>query len=145
MIDIIESKETRSQLMERTETLDKVKALFLISGMEVMTTKQVADYFEVGIEAIQSVYKRNKEEIDSDGTMIKKPSDFRVSNLNNLKNNKRGTSVFQLEDGTIIEIQNYGIKCFSRRAILRIAMLLRDSRVAQEVRTQLLNVFENTE
>ena len=33
--------------------------------------------------------------------------------------------------------------CFSKRAILRIGMLLRDSKVAQEVRTQLLNTFEN--
>ena len=38
-----------------------------------------------------------------------------------------------------------GVRCFSKRAVLRFGMLLRDSRVAQEVRTQLLNVFENTE
>ena len=44
-----------------------------------------------------------------------------------------------------IEVQNAGVRCFSSRAILRIAMLLRDSEVAKEVRTQLLNVVEKVE
>lgn len=52
MQEIINDKQIRESLMERSEVLDKVKSLFLIPGHEVMTTKQVAEYFEVGIEAI---------------------------------------------------------------------------------------------
>ena len=37
---------------------------------------------------------------------------------------------------------NRGLKVFPQRAIPRIGMLLRDSDVAKEVRTQLLNIEE---
>ena len=46
------------------------------------------------------------------------------------------------EFGAEIKVSNRGIRVFSRRAILRIGMLMPSSRVATEVRTQLLNVFE---
>ena len=46
------------------------------------------------------------------------------------------------ELGAEIKVSNRGIRVFSRRAILRIGMLMPSSKVATEVRTQLLNVFE---
>ena len=46
------------------------------------------------------------------------------------------------EFGAEIKVSNRGIRVFSRRAVLRIGMLMPGSRVATEVRTQLLNVFE---
>lgn len=57
---------------------------------------------------------------------------------------EHGKLVVQIDDNTRLEIPNRGIKCFSKRAILRIGMLLRDSKIAQEVRTQLLNIVEHT-
>lgn len=144
MQEIINSKETRQALMERIEVLDKVKSLFLIPGHEVMTTKQVAEYFEVDETVIRQLYVRNREEIDSDGVAMKKSKDFGSDNLSHPNIYKRGCVIFEY-NGVQFEVNNSGTRCFSRRAILRIAMLLRDSRVAQEVRTQLLNVFENAE
>lgn len=82
---------------------------------------------------------------DDDSVAEIRPDDFSRKYFLRLKTNKRGVSTFRLEDGTIIEIQNFGVRCFSARAILRIAMLLRDSEVAKEVRTQLLNVVEKVE
>lgn len=57
---------------------------------------------------------------------------------------QHGKLIVQIDDNTRLEIPNRGIKCFSKRAILRIGMLLRDSKIAQEVRTQLLNIVEHT-
>ena len=156
MQEIINSKETRQALMERIEVLDKVKSLFLIPGHEVMTTKQVADYFEVEWRLIKEVYKRNKEEIDMDGCEYRSYKDFLRQQDVALENaealpegcniqTRKGSVTITMADGTSFEVPNRGTRCFSRRAILRIAMLLRDSRVAQEVRTQLLNVFEKAE
>ena len=54
---------------------------------------------------------------------------------------QNGKLVIQIDDNTHLEIPNRGIKCFSKRAILRIGMLLRDSKIAQEVRTQLLKEY----
>ena len=46
------------------------------------------------------------------------------------------------ELGAEIKVSNHGTRVFSRRAVLRIGMLMPGSMVAAEVRTQLLNVFE---
>ena len=139
------SRELRDTLSKRTDVLEKVKHLLLLPGIEMMTSKQVAEYFGVTTDAIKHVYLSNSAEIDGDGTVIMKTEDFSRESFSRLKSGKRGMSAFQLEDGTIIEIQNFGVRCFSARAILRIAMLLRDSEVAKEVRTQLLNVVESVE
>ena len=45
------------------------------------------------------------------------------------------------ELGVEIKVSNRGVRVFSRRAVLRIGMLMPGSKVATEVRTQLLNVF----
>ena len=143
MLEIIESKETRDKMMERSEVLDKVKKLFLIPGMEMITLKQVADYFDVSPETIKSVYFRNQREIDSDGVRSVAYRDFSNVSFCNVRNEK-GKSIYELDNGMTLEVPNRGTRCFSRRAVLRIAMLLRDSKIAQEIRTQLLNIFDKT-
>ena len=139
------SRELRDSLSKRIDVLEKVKHLLLLPEIEMMTSKQVAEYFEVTTDAIKHVYLSNSKEIDGDGTAMMRTEDFSRESFSRLKSGKRGMSTFQLEDGTIIEVQNFGVRCFSARAILRIAMLLRDSEVAKEVRTQLLNVVEKVE
>ena len=56
----------------------------------------------------------------------------------------KGKVLLTLENGNVLSVPNRGLKVFPRRAILRIGMLLRDSAVAKEVRTQLLNIEEKT-
>lgn len=144
MLEIIDNKETRDKMMKRSEVLDKVKKLFLIPGMEMITLKQVADYFDVSPETIKSVYFRNQREIDSDGVRSVAHRDFFNVSFCNVRNEK-GKSIYELNNGMMLEVPNRGTRCFSRCAVLRIAMLLRDSAVAQEIRTQLLNIFEKTD
>lgn len=55
----------------------------------------------------------------------------------------RGKAIFILKNNETIEVPNRGIRIFPCRAILRIGMLLRDSDVAKEVRTQLFNQILN--
>lgn len=144
-VQLIEQKDLREQMIEKIEVLDKVKKLFLIPDMEVMTTKMVADYYEVDSEAIQKVYQRNKEEINSDGTKnIKNVSEFLLGHSVQPTIVQMNGCKEVIYKNIKIVIPNSNIKVFSKRSILCIGMLLRDSRVAQEVRTQLLNVFENS-
>lgn len=143
---MVDNHDLRNELIARTEVLDKVKKLLLIPEMNCMTIRQVADYYEVDVDTIQRCYQRNRTEIVGDGVANKTPKVFKdllteqdvqlVQNRTNL--------VIQIDDNTRLEIPNRGIKCFSKRAILRIGMLLRDSKIAQEVRTQLLNIVEHT-
>lgn len=143
----LDSKELREQVMDQVEVLDKVKALFLIPELECMTIKQVADYYEVDIDTIKKQYQRNKEEFDADGTQTKKLSDFKFTNGTRSPARKVAQTRTYLditfENGVEIKIPNCGIKCYPKRAILRMGMLLRGSKVAREIRTQLLNVFEH--
>lgn len=143
----IDSKELREQAMERIEVLEKVKQLFLIPEIECMTVKQVADYYEVPFKTVSSQYKYNKEEFDGDGVHLKRLDEFKnlvALNSSNLKmTQQRGFLELTLPDGTIVAINNKGVKCFPKRAILRMGMLLRDSPIAKEIRTQLLNTFEH--
>ena len=136
-LDLIENKELREECINRVEALEKVKQLLLIDGTDVATVSQVADFYEVGLEAIQSLYKDYKTELDSDGVVLKTKGEILTVLKGQLKN-MVGKSIVTTENGSEIVIPNRGLKVFSRRAILRVGMLLRDSTVAKEVRTQLL-------
>ena len=141
---LMDSRSCRDSFVARTEVLGKVKELILIPELEVMTTKMVADYYEVPIDTIQTCYNRNKNEIDMDGAVIKKLNEIKclrsVQNEHIVQERTKALVVFP--DFTI-DVPNTGIRVFSKRAVLRIAMLLRDSIIAKEVRTQLLNTFEH--
>lgn len=146
-VNIIDQKDLRNQIMsnaeEKLKVLHKVKELFLIPQMNVMTITQVAEYFEVPLKTIQTCYRDNKEEISLDGVSQKSHSDF-LSIENQYLEKTRGKTVIKVSDNITITIPNRGITVFPPRAILRIAMLLRDSIVAKEIRTQLLNTFEQS-
>lgn len=145
---ILESKELRNSLTDRVEVLDKVKQLFLIPELECMTVKQVADYYKVDNETIQKQYQRNKDEFDIDGTTLKTPTMLKSTNWTTCPISKvetsKNTATFFFTNGDILVVPNRGTKCFPKRAILRMGMLLRDSEIAKEVRTQLLNTFEHS-
>lgn len=126
--NFINNKELREQSMNRVDILEKVKDLLLLPNTEFATTEQVATYFEVGREAIQSLIKDNRDELVSDGFRLYKKQEI----LNVLKG--------QLE----INIPNRGQNLFPKRAILRVAMLLRDSEVAKEIRTRLLDIVHDS-
>ena len=142
-INLIERQDLRDQVAGRVEVLDKVKKLFLIPGMNVMTIQQVADYYEVDYESIRTAYKRNRDEINTDGAWLKKQKEF-LTVQNEPLEIATGYGLLKLSNDVVLKIPNRGVRVFSKRAVLRIGMLLRDSQVAKEVRTQLLNVFEKT-
>lgn len=160
------------KMAEHIEVLNKVKALMTIPGFDVMTTRQVAEYYEVDIETVRKVYQRHRAEIDSDGTAVMKLKDFLTGpevqpkagmddpltepkvQLETGEDNfltgqsvqftrsGRGITTLSFEGGLVLDLSNRGTRVFSRRAVLRIGMLTPCSKVATEVRTQLLNAVE---
>ena len=52
--------------IERVDVLNKVKELFLLPTMEMMSTQMFAEFYEATVTAIKNLYVRNKEEIDTD-------------------------------------------------------------------------------
>lgn len=129
-IDLINNRELRDSLVENEAVFEdkRVKALagFLLPKDFGATTEQVASYFEVGIETIQKVIQRNRTELEENG--------FKHFSKSEIQN---GQAV------QLASIPNRGINIFSRRAILNVAMLLRDSQVAKTIRSVLLDATEN--
>lgn len=138
-----EDRNLRDNCISHYEVLERVKNLLLIPGMEFSTMKQVAEFYDVEVKAIEKVCLRNKDELISDGVELKSYKDFLIRQDVGLETVK-GKVLLTLENGNVLSVPNRGLKVFPRRAILRIGMLLRDSAVAKEVRTQLLNIEEKT-
>lgn len=140
---LLEQRELREQLAGRVEILEKVKELLLIPNTNGATLQQVADYYEVGLKAIETISLRHKDELTEDGMGNRSYKDFLNIHHEGLETAK-GKAIFTYKSGEILTVPMRGLKVFPRRAILRVGMLLRDSNIAKEVRTQLLNMEEKT-
>ena len=143
--NIISDRNMRDKCVGRYDVLEKVKKLLLLPGTDLMSIDQVADYYEVSSQGIKNLYSQNREEIDGDGTKMLPRDFYNGSNEKSTSVDIKQTSVtYTFEDGQIVTINNRGLKAFSKRAVLRIGMLLQQSSIAREVRTQLLNIEEKS-
>lgn len=128
--DLTENRELRDSLVENEAVFEdnRVKALagFLLPNDFRATTEQVANYFEVSKSTIDALVKDNLEEILQNG--------YEVIN---------GEQLTCLKQVGAINARTAKLGVFSRRTILNVAMLLRDSQVAKTIRTVLLDATEN--
>lgn len=148
---LMKNKELREQCANRIDVLEKVKHVFTIPNTDVMTLTQVAEFYDVPLDTINTCYKRNESEIDSNGVVLMTPKTYKEI-LNRtacpIKNSSdytqmNGKMIIHVDKNIDIMIPNRGIKVFPIRAVLNIGMLLEQSTVAHEVRRQLLNIFDN--
>lgn len=143
--NIITDRNIRDKCVGHYEVLERVKNLLLLPGTELMSIEQVADYYEVTPEWIKELYGNHREEIDSDGTEILPRGYYNGSKLKPTSVEQKQTSItYTFEAGQIVTINNRGLKAFSKRAVLRIGMLLQQSNVATRVRTALLDIEEKS-
>ena len=112
---------------EATEILSKIKSLYfaLWKGEGIATTEQMGQFFDVEVATIRKVYHRHKDELVTDG----------VKTL-------RGKGLKDVRDILSLSSKQSNIMIWTPRGALRLGMLLRDSEVAQAVRTSLLNSVE---
>ena len=130
VIEIIDSKAERARLVQRTDVLDKVKALATLPGHGEATTAQVAEFFEVPLSTVTDLVRYRRTEFESNGYRVVVGADLRK-----LKTDTGNPSLLK---------QARSVALWDRRAVLLLGMLLRDSEVAKEVRRYLLNVEEKT-
>ena len=144
--NIVMTKEQRAALLDRIDVLNKVKAVMLMPGILMVTVKQLATYFEESVDNIQKCYANHKDELDANGVVSLTPTALkeRLIGKNFQLVGSKASQTFCIDDEYYFEIPNRGCKFFPPRAILNMAMLLPKSRVAQEIRSQLLNITEMT-
>ncbi|MET9382005.1 restriction endonuclease [Streptomyces sp. NPDC002928] len=120
---LLESRSLRDSVLEQTDVLDRVKALSLLpDGMHV-TTAMIATYFNVTVEAIRALVHDHRAELEVNG--------YRVL---------AGPELSDFKQLSGIQSRTRSLALFSRRAVLNVAMLLRDSEVARQVRVYLLDM-----
>lgn len=146
-LDLIEKQDIRERVIDRTEVLDKVGDLLLLPNTEYATTEQVANYYKVDVGTIEVLVNRNRDELESDGMAIFKKSKIERSlqDVSNVKVARHQGYMEIIDNDMTIRIANRGARLFPKRAILRVGMLLRDSKVAKEVRTRLLDIIHDVE
>ncbi|MFJ4271817.1 restriction endonuclease [Streptomyces coelicoflavus] len=126
---LLESPALRNSVLERTDVLDRVKVLSLLpDGMHV-TTAMVATYFGVTHEAIRQLKARHREELSSNGMLTLQGPDLAQFKRDILSRYPAGHPQ-----------PRSSLTLYSRRAVLNIAMLLRDSETARQVRVYLLDM-----
>ena len=142
---IITDSAVREKLAEHIEVLDRAGKLLTMPKVNMATTEQVAEFFNVPSETIRTVYKRNKEELAGDGVRSWTVSEIKIQMGHDGLFESVGQSGYTgllLDDGSTYKLPTRGIRLFPKRAVLRIAMLLTGSEVAKAVRTALLNLTE---
>jgi hypothetical protein len=119
---LVESQTARAQYSARIDVLDKVRAIPLLPDDLHVTTEGVAAYFDVAIDTIKSLVKDNRDELESNGYDVLDGDELRsLKNLCGIANRARSLALFD------------------RRTLLNVAMLLRDSEIARQVRRHLLD------
>ncbi|WP_393950477.1 hypothetical protein [Lysinibacillus sp. PWR01] len=123
------------------EVLERMKGLLLLPALEMATTQQVADFYEVDRTVIYQISNRHKDELLSDGYCKMTGKDLRnfsgFDTMSNAKMTDKVNHILIEHGGVETKLSNSVNTFFPKRAILRVGMLLRDSVVAKEVRTQL--------
>jgi hypothetical protein len=129
---LLESQAARSSQLAKIEDraedlLNKAKALHfnVWQGTGIATTEQVAEFYEVPIETVRQIVKRNHQEFEADGLKVLHGIEIRlVSDTLSLTNKARNLTIW------------------NPRATLRLGYLLRDSPIAKAVRTTSLDFIE---
>lgn len=132
----VESQSVRNDTLDNItyDFLDKIKVIPYLTNDMVVSTNQVANYYECGVEAVKTIIKRNREEFENDGMVVLKGQD--------LKDFKEKIGEVQTEPTL-----NYAssLTILSKRSLLRIGMILTNNSIATKIRNYLLNIEEKTE
>lgn len=128
---LLESRSARSGVAHRIDVLDRIKALALSPDGVHATTQDVADYYEVGLKTVEKLVERHRDELKANGLSVVRGSD--------LQSYQTDTLSVSSESEKSYPQRRSSLTLFSRRAVLNVGMLLRDSAVAQRVRGYLLD------
>lgn len=123
---LLESPTLRQRLCTESNTpiLDRFGTLKTIPHLSGATLQQVASFYQVCTQTIKTLSYSHRKEMLADGYQILTKKDL------------------QNFSDPSLTIPNRGLIFFSRRAILRLGMLLRDSPIARQVRSYLLDSEE---
>lgn len=119
---LTESSALRAEYADRVEVLNEVEPVSFAVD-DIATTDLVAAYFGVGVKTLGSLVFDNRTELDASG--------YRVISGDELTSFKKVSG---------IRSRAGSLALFTPRTVLNVAMLLRDSERAREIRVHLLDM-----
>jgi hypothetical protein len=124
----LRDKEIAKASEDQTQRiLNKVKQLYFAVWDKAgrATRQQVANFYEVPVETVDTNFRRHKEEFLSDGVKVVSGEDLReLRFIMNLSSSSPKETIY------------------TPRGVLRMGFILRDSAVARQVRDVALNIIE---
>lgn len=145
-VDLVEDLNARKEAMENCirniEVLENVKEILTLGNTEFITVQMTADYFDTPLGTIKSLISEHNEELVENGliTLSGKELKGKLVSWNIQPTNFRG--YFEAEGQRFANNKNTLI---SKRVLLNIGMLLRDSEVAKELRRRILDIVHDSE
>ena len=120
---LLESRSMRAALAGRIEVLERVRPLDTqVNGLHLLAS-DVAAYFEVSPQAVQALVHEHRAELESYGDQL-----------------LTGQRLAAFKTSSGIQTRARHLALFNRRTVLQVAMLLRGSDIARQVRAQLLDL-----
>ncbi|MFJ6853984.1 hypothetical protein ACIQM3_26220 [Streptomyces sp. NPDC091271] len=135
-VALLESQALRVEQMGRVEVLDKVKSLVMLPDGIHLRTEDVARYFEVSTEVVKKLTQRHRAEVEENGLTLLRGAELRIFHRDIV-------SLWGGEGAESYPQAATQLTLYTRRTVLDIAMLLRDSDIARSIRTHLLDVEED--
>ncbi|MGW6746614.1 hypothetical protein ACWGDX_38750 [Streptomyces sp. NPDC055025] len=133
---LLESRTLRVEHMGRVDALDKIKSLIMLPDGVHVRTEDVARYFEVSTGVVRQMTARHRAELTENGMRVLRRADLRRFHSDMV-------SLWGAEVGKSYPQAATQLTLYTRRAVLNIAMLLRDSDIARCVRTYLLDAEDD--
>lgn len=131
-VALLESHALRVERMGRVEALDKVKTLVMLPDGIHLRTEDVARYFEVSTEVVKKLVQRHRAEVEENGLRL-----LRGAELSTFHRDMMSLWGGECPEGYPRAATQ--LTLYTRRTVLNVAMLLRDSDIARSVRTRLLD------
>jgi len=130
-----ESKTARDETIDTVEYdfLDKMKAIVYLTDDMVLSLDQVANYYESTKKSVDTIITRNKEEFLDEVIVLRGQEliDF-----------KEKVSLLH-DEGDIISAKAPSLTLVTKRALLRVGMIMTNNAMATRIRNYLLNLEED--
>lgn len=141
--ELLTNVKIREENMNRVEVLDKVGTLLSLPNTELYTTEMVANYYEVTTDVIKKTIQLHNDELTSNGLKSMTGKEIKEMYLGSDNISLANFKGYFTVNGS--KMNNNVNRIFAKRTVLNVGMLLRDSEVAKEIRSRLLDIAHDAE
>lgn len=133
--DPIMDKTKRDELVQNTELLKQVtiKPIPWLPGRDYVTTEQAARFFEGNVDEVKRLTVKYRDEFLADGMESKTVQEI-IDGQDVTTENQKGRVMIAYSNGLNISFGYKGTKVFNIKCLIRLALLMETSSIAESVR-----------